>query len=181
MDTKSKRNVAIGLGLPMSLLFIVQHLLMEENPTTTMIISSIVAGLVMGGLSGLLSSWLLARFLKSKFVADGTKMKPEPGETVLFETPANHLKGIKGAGGKLYVTDRRLLFKPHKLNVENHVFELGLTEIKNVSRYKTLGFVDNGLSIATIDNTTERFVVEQVDQWIKHLEEKLLITKSLAT
>ena len=181
MHTKRTRQAGIGFGLAMSVLFILQNLLMDDNATTGRIVVSIIAGLIIGMLSGLSGAWLLARFGKSKFVVDGTRIEIPPGETILLETPAAHFKGIEGVGGKLYLTDRRLVFKSHKLNLQSHLFEIDLTEIKDVNTYRPLGLNNNGLSITTAENNTERFVVEQVDQWVKFLGAQRVTTKSQAT
>ena len=75
---------------------------------------------------------------------------------------------MEGVGGKLYLTNWRLVFQSHKLNIQNHQLSINLMDIQSVGRYKTLGLVNNGLTIVTT-NTTEKFVVEQVNQWIKQL------------
>lgn len=105
-------------------------------------------------------------------MTQATKIVTGPDENILFETPANHFKGIEGVGGKLYLTNKRLVFKSHKLNIQNHELSIQLTDVKNVDRHKTLGLVNNGLTITTIDDKTEKFVVEQVENWIKYLTEK---------
>lgn len=47
-------------------------------------------------------------------------MPIEPGETVVWTRLANHSLGARAVGGKLYLTDRRLLFRPHIL--ERHFY-----------------------------------------------------------
>lgn len=70
------------------------------------------------------------------------------------------------------MTNKRLIFKSHKLNIQNHQLDINLLEINSVDRYNTLGVIDNGLSINTNQNKTEKFVVEQVDEWITQLKDK---------
>ncbi|MGZ5283455.1 MAG: GRAM domain-containing protein, partial [Bacteroidia bacterium] len=94
----------------------------------------------------------------------------QPGENIVFETPANHFKGIEAVGGSLYLTSKRLVFKSHKLNIQNHEFSIDLVEIKSVDRYKSIGLADNGLSIITSKGVTEKFVVEQIEEWVKLLK-----------
>lgn len=153
----------------MTVFFILQNLLTSENHTTNQVIKSIVIGLVTGVLSGVLFGSLTGLFSNSKFVTKATKIETGPDENVLFETPANHCKGIEAVGGKLYLTNKRLVFKSHKLNIQNHELSIPLNEIKDAGRHKTLGIVNNGLTITTIDDNTEKFVVEQVENWIKYL------------
>jgi GRAM domain len=169
MNNKNRFRAGLSFGIAMTVFFIIQNLLTSDNQTSNQIIKSIVVGLIAGAISGVLFGWLMGLFAKSKFVTQTTKIETEQDEHVLFETPANHFKGVEGVGGKLYLTDRRLIFKSHKLNIQAHQLSVNLTDIKHVDRYKTLGVVNNGLSVTTTNNTTEKFVVEQVAEWIKYL------------
>ncbi|ANE53547.1 hypothetical protein SY85_16480 [Flavisolibacter tropicus] len=91
---------------------------------------------------------------------------------MLFETGANHFKGAEGVGGKLYLTNKRLVFKSHKYNIQNHELSMRLSDIDKADRYKTLGIVNNGLAVTTAGGTIEKFVVQQPDQWLSQLTEK---------
>lgn len=42
-------------------------------------------------------------------------MPLDPAETVIWSGLSNHTVGPRAVGGKLYLTDRRLLFRPHIL------------------------------------------------------------------
>jgi hypothetical protein len=172
MNKRNRFRAGLSFGIAMAVFFILQNLLTNDKQATNQIIKSIASGLVAGAISGVLFGWLMGLFAKSKFVTQTTKIETDPDEHILFETPTNHFKGIEGVGGKLYLTNKRLIFKSHKLNVQNHQLSIQLTDVKNVDRYKTLGLVNNGLSITTIDDKTEKFVVEQVENWIKYLTEK---------
>lgn len=100
------------------------------------------------------------------------KIDTQADETILFDTGANHFKGAEGVGGKLYLTTKRLVFKSHKFNIQNHELSISLSDIDKVDRYKTLGLVNNGLSVKTVDNKTEKFVVQKIDEWLNQLTEK---------
>ncbi len=76
---------------------------------------------------------------------------------------------MEGVGGRLYLTNKRLVFKSHKLNIQNHQLSINLIDVIGFNKYKTLGIINNGLSIQTAQNTTEKFVVEQADEWINKL------------
>jgi hypothetical protein len=172
MNKNSRFRAGLAFGILMTIFFILQNLLTSDNPSSIQIIKYIVAGLVGGAVSGFLFGWLIGLFANSKFVDRTTKIETDPGENILLQTPANHFKRIEGVGGKLYLTNRRLIFKSHKLNIQNHLLSINLADIKGFDRYRTLGLINNGLSITTINNTRERFVVEQIDDWIKHLTQK---------
>ena len=172
MNKRNRFRAGLSFGIAMAVFFILQTLLVNDKQATNQTIKSIALGLVAGAISGVLFGWLMGLFAKSKFVTQTTKIETDPDEHILFETPANHFKGIEGVGGKLYLTNKRLVFKSHKLNIQNHQLSIQLIDIKNVDRFKTLGLVNNGLSVITIDDKTEKFVVEQMENWIKYLTEK---------
>ena len=172
MNKRNRFRAGLSFGIAMAVFFILQTLLVNDKQATNQTIKSIALGLVAGAISGVLFGWLMGLFAKSKFVTQTTKIETDPDEHILFETPANHFKGIEGVGGKLYLTNKRLVFKSHKLNIQNHQLSIQLSDIKNVDGFKTLGLVNNGLSVITIDDKTEKFVVEQMENWIKYLTEK---------
>lgn len=169
MDKKTKIRVGLFFGVAMALFFIVRDFFINDDLTARSIIISIVAALIGGAISGLFFAWFMARFANSKSVAQSTKIEIADGETILFETGANHFKGAEGVGGKLYLTNQRLVFKSHKFNIQKHELSIGLRDIAKVDRYKTLGLVNNGLMVTTSENTTEKFVVQQIEEWVTQL------------
>ena len=157
----------------MAIIYILQSLLFADDWTIKNILRATVIGLISGAIAGLIFGWLIGLFADSKFVTKGTEIETGPGETILFETPANHFKGIEGVGGKLYLTNKRLVFKSHKLNIQNHQLSLELTEIENAARRKSAGIINNGISVTTKDKKTEKFVVEQPQKWVEELAQLL--------
>jgi hypothetical protein len=172
MDKKAKIKSGLFFGVAMTIFFILQNLLTRSNLTSKDVIIAIIPGLFGGALSGLLFGWLMGLFANSKRLTKDTKIDTDTDETILFDTGANHFKGAEAVGGKLYLTDKRLVFKSHKFNIQNHELSIGLSDIDKVDRYKTLGLVNNGLSVRTTDNKTEKFVVQQIGEWLNQLTEK---------
>jgi hypothetical protein len=132
-----------------------------------------VVGFISGAISGILFWWLIGVFANSKIVKESTKIETDSDENIVFETPANHFKGLEGVGGKLYLTNKRLVFKSHKYNIQNHELSILLADLKKVDRRKTLGLINNGISIITTDGKTEKFVVEELDKWIEFIRDKV--------
>jgi hypothetical protein len=171
MDKRSKVRLGLYFGIVMTLLFILQELLTHDNLTTKSIMITVISGLFWGALAGLLFGWLMGVFANSKFLTQGTKIDTDANETIVFETRASHFKGAKRTSGKLYLTNKRLVFKFHKSNTQNRELSISLSHINKVYRYKTLGITNNGLAVTT-DNKIVKFAVQQPDQWINQLTEK---------
>lgn len=163
MNSKVKAGLSFGVG--MAVFFIADNLFKSDNLTTKEIFKSVISGLIAGAISGLLFGWMMGKFSRSKFFSD-IKINLDNDERLIFETPANHFKGIEGVGGKLFLTNKRLVFKSHKLNIQNHELSINFSEIMKVDKYKTPGLINNGLSIQTEKQTTEKFVVEKIDEWL---------------
>lgn len=168
MNKKNKIKAGIIFGNIMSIFFILQDLLTGNNISTRHILIMIFSSLVGGALGGLIFGWLIGFFVNSKLLTKGTEISLEAGERILFNTGANQVKGAEAVGGQLYLTNKRLVFKSHKFNFQNAKLSISLSDINKVKRYKPLGIADNGLSI-DMQNHTEKFIVQEPDEWIKHL------------
>lgn len=64
------------------------------------------------------------------------------GEEPLSELRANHFMGIEGRGGTLVVTSRRLLFHPHRYNVQRLPIAIELSRIDGVVPWMTTLRID---------------------------------------
>jgi hypothetical protein len=90
-------------------------------------------------------------------------------EEVLLQSPANHFRGVEGVGGWLMLTDQRLVFQPHSLNVQKAEWSVPLSELIRVEPRRTLGILPNGLRAVTTAGE-ERFVVEDRTPWLREVE-----------
>jgi hypothetical protein len=160
----------VFFGAFMAIFFIVQNLITTDHLTTKEVTFSILSGLLAGAISGLLFGWLMG--LMAKAIIKGIQLVPELNETILFETGANHFKGIEAVGGKLYLTNKRLVFKSHKYNIQKHTLSINRDEIDSVARYKVIGISDNGLLVKTKNGLKEKFVVVQAEEWLHQLEKE---------
>ncbi|MGL4549797.1 MAG: GRAM domain-containing protein, partial [Gemmataceae bacterium] len=123
-------------------------------------------GFVVGSAGGLPFGLLLAAFAawqSSRFTRDVPRSE---GEKLLKQGPANHFRGWEGAGGWLYLTDRRLLFRSHHFNAQNHELSVPLEEILEVETCSTAWVIPNGLRVVTARGA-ERFVVEGRRDWVE--------------
>ena len=67
------------------------------------------------------------------------------------------------------LTNKKLIFKSHKFNIQNHEFSISLEEIVKTNRYKNIG-INNGISIVCKNGKMEKFVVEEPEKWIESLK-----------
>ena len=155
--------IALMLGLSWAVLTVVQDAIMGEGITIRTILTAVVSGLLFGLLfSGLMRYWS-KRMLKKVVVLI------DEDEQVIKEAGANHFKGVEGVGGKLVLTNRRLIFKSHKYNVQNHQEDFSLERMLNLRTQKLLTVYENVIVLQVDDASTHKFVVDEPEDWVKRI------------
>ena len=172
MDKKNQIKAGVIFGSVMTVFFLLQTLFTSHDLDTKHVLIHVIAAVFWGATVGFLYAWSVGKFARSGLIDKQTRITTEPGETILFDTLANHFKSIEGVGGKLYLTNKRLVFKSHKINFQKHQLSINLSDIQKVDRYRPLGIANNGLLIKTANNKTEKFVVEQREEWMDQLTKK---------
>jgi hypothetical protein len=105
----------------------------------------------------------------------GKNIKPElaQNEEIEIEGPANLFLGIEGVGGKLFITNKKVVFKSHKINIQKGQTDIFYENIKEIIKRKTAKIIDNGIRIKTNDGNEFDFVVNEREKWIEKLNEKI--------
>lgn len=88
------------------------------------------------------------------------------GEQILFDVAANLFVGIEGVGGKLKITNQRIHFNSHKLNIQTGTLDIPLSQIAQAKKRNTFGLVPNGMSIITKTGQEFKLVVWKRDRLI---------------
>jgi hypothetical protein len=105
---------AMTFGLPWTISMIIYYSIVKGGLTVSIIISTSFAGLLTGLLFSSSMTYAAKRLVK-KIIVDIAD-----NEIIVKEGGANHFRGKEGVGGKLVLTDRRLIFKSHKFNIQNN-------------------------------------------------------------
>src|SRR5262245_18675273 len=92
------------------------------------------------------------------------------GESVLREGLANLQRGWETVGGRLYLTNERLIFEPHALNLQTQPEELRLSDASVVEKCwtKFLGkipLMPNSLAVHARQVYVLRFVLWRRESW----------------
>ena len=128
-------------------------------------LTALLVGAVSGGLFGM----ALSLFATSGWIERSTKPPLKDGEKIVLEGLANHFQGIEAVGGRLVLTNERVVFKSHSFNIQTHEWSVALPDILETESARTLGVVPNGLLIKVKSGETERFVVNDREEWSKQL------------
>jgi len=102
-------------------------------------------------------AWEHARHWTDVFVPS-THEPSSADEEVVAKFAANLLRGVEGVGGRLIVTNQRLLFEAHKLNLQRAPLEIRLDQISDVAESKIMGLLPNGVTVTCRSGEQHRFV-----------------------
>lgn len=105
----------------------------------------------------------------------GLKNKPvlEPNEGIEIEGPANLFRGIEGVGGKIFLTNKKLIFKSHKINIQKGQTDIEYSTIQKIVKRKTAKLIDNGIRIKTNNGKEYDFVVNERDLWFEKINQRI--------
>lgn len=87
-----------------------------------------------------------------------------PGELLVKQGGANLQRGAEAVGGKLFLTDRRLVFRSHGMNIQNAGVDIPLTDVTGLAKAWTKMFgaiplVPNSIVMHTAAGIDFSFVV----------------------
>jgi hypothetical protein len=86
-------------------------------------------------------------------------MELEAGETVVLEKAANIRKAMEYAGGRVRVTNQRVLLEPHAINLDSQPAAIPLSDIAKVETYSQFGFIPTGVRLTMKDGSQQHFIV----------------------
>ena len=158
-------SMVLSFSIVLYLLDWVFHLLFHSSRQP---LSSILTqGLIFGALMGFFMPFFMRRMVK--------KMYPTlaQAEEIEYQSPANMFKGVEAVGGMLFITNQGLVFKAHKANIQKGQTNIAFAYIEKIEAVKTAKLVDNGLEVIKKDGSDVQFVVEDRDELIAIINEKL--------
>lgn len=93
-----------------------------------------------------------------------------PNETIVKNGAANLQRRIETVGGKLYLTNRRLIFESHAFNVQRGATSIPLGDIASVAKCWTkflnlIPLTPNSLAVTTTQGQEHRLVLFGRDAW----------------
>ncbi len=100
----------------------------------------------------------------------------EAGETIAWQDWANHWQGIRSVGGRLYLTDLRLIFVPTEIEamLRGHGCETRLTSLRGA---RISGMVRT-IGLSRVDGETDRFVVSRREETARLIDRAIKAASS---
>jgi len=103
-------------------------------------------------------------------------MDLKTNEKIIRNGRANHLRASGGIGGKLFLTNQRLFFKPHLFNHDRSEETITLENIKSIVAPHS-DSISKKLAITLNNELIEFFVVGKRREWIKEIEKAVFRVK----
>ncbi|MFB4169299.1 GRAM domain-containing protein [Virgibacillus sp. JSM 102003] len=96
-------------------------------------------------------------------------MELKSNEQIQYDIGTNLKRGLESVGGKLKVTNERLYFKPHAINIKKKELELSMDSITNVKKSKSLGLIPNALTVVVDDGSEYKFVLGKSNEIMNYI------------
>ena len=154
---------ALTFGLPWSISMIIYNLMTEDGPALIIVLSTVIGGLIAGLLFASIMHYAAKRLIKTIIIDTADN------ENIIKEGPANHFKGKEGVGGKLVLTEKRLIFKSHKLNIQNHQDNFDLEQVEKLEAAKTFRLLENRIHLMLSNKEMHKFIVDEPKDWIEQI------------
>jgi len=165
-----KHKLSLGLILLVShfsVTYLMNNVVGTKQSVTEIFFTSLIFSIGMSFIFPLLMRWTGKKL--SKKIDSFLPQIISNDEEIKFQDMANLTKGFEKVGGKLLLTNERLLFVSHKFNIQSGITSINPKEIASVEKVKMMIFFDNGLKINMKDNTSHTFVVNERKTWLEKL------------
>lgn len=164
MFSKEFWIMAMGFGVPMWIIMTLFYGVTDEFSLKALLINFIAFVIIAGPLFATLMI-LFARYSFKKI----TITIPE-NEVLIKEYGANLFRGKEGVGGKIALTDKSVLFKSHKINIQTgetiiNIEDISGYEIKN----RLFNLLKNDITLKTTEKDY-RFIIQGRDEFITELK-----------
>ena len=104
------------------------------------------------------SQWENLKHWTDKIVSPKYQLQ-NPAEEILGKFGANLFRGIEAVGGRIIITNRRLLFESHRVNLQRKPVAIPLDEIAGVEMCRTFRIVPNGMKVRCQSGQLYQFVL----------------------
>ncbi|MEX2349833.1 MAG: GRAM domain-containing protein [Flavobacteriaceae bacterium] len=153
-------------------LTLINLILLNQELSEKLIIKTLIESVVVGISLGLGLPYLMKK-LAPQMIKNVKTPELKETENIIMEGGANLFRNkLIAVGGKLFLSNKRLIFNSHKYNFQMGETSIRIEKIEKITLRKTGRIVDNGLRIETNDNLIFDFVVNDREKWVKKIHEQ---------
>ena len=161
--------LALGTGLLFVLLLWTFDFFSERNMYNLKGLA--IQGIIYGLIFSIFFPYLFGKFALS--FSKKVKIIPNLAskEIIEIEGPASLILGKERVGGKIFLTNEKMIFKSHEFNIQKGQTEIKYSEIIELLKIKMNSFFDNGIRLKTQNEKSFDFIVNERDLWVEKLKE----------
>jgi len=112
------------------------------------------------------NGFIYSRFTRSFKQLQSISLEITSPEVLMLQTPANHLTEDSLVGGKLFLTNQRIIFKPHaSYKLLPQIFCWNLQDIEPHKFYGTIFNAGGEFLMNTKDGASLMFEVDKLREW----------------
>ena len=169
MGLRTKILYAILFGLPYVLVSVSLDTVLGNSLENIprLVIRGLLIGLIVSFTISLISNKLDRKMTRN------VVPKLNDNEKIEIEGPANLYKGVEGVGGKMFLTNQRMIFKSHNYNIQTGQTNIPFMDIEDVIERKLFLIADVGLRVKLKGRKKYDFVVNERNKWIEEINSKL--------
>ncbi|PIE50610.1 MAG: hypothetical protein CSA38_02255 [Flavobacteriales bacterium] len=95
--------------------------------------------------------------------------KLEENEQVKFKGKANFYGGLKSTAGALFLTDKKVIFRSHSLNIQKGQTNINYEDINGIIKRKTSYLIPNKIRVTIKNGQKFDFIVNNQKEWFEKL------------
>ncbi|MBD3630854.1 GRAM domain-containing protein [Cyclobacterium sp.] len=173
-DWKYRLMLAFQMGALYTLGIWAMDYLSADNKVDSLN-SLLFKGLFFGITFSLVFPCLFNALAGKVFAKMGGNIHPvlEATEKIEKEAPATLFKGLEGVGGKLFLTNKRVIFKSHQLNIQRGQTDVDLSSISGIEKRMVNKWGNARMVVQTKDGMEYQLVVYEPELWIVEINERI--------
>ncbi|MDN3689786.1 GRAM domain-containing protein [Cyclobacterium jeungdonense] len=173
-DWKYRLMLAFQMGVLYTLGIWAMDYLSADNKVDSLN-SLLFKGLFFGITFGLVFPYLFNALAGKVFTKMGANIHPvlEPTEIIEKEGPATLFKGLEGVGGKLFLTNKRVIFKSHQLNIQRGQTDIDFSSISGIEKRMVNKRGNARIVIRTKTGKEYQLVVYKPELWNTEINERI--------
>jgi hypothetical protein len=164
MFSKEFWTVAMGFGIPMCILMTLFMGFTGEF-SLKILVANLIGYLIVGG-----PLFAIGMTLSAQYAFEKVTIAIPENETLIKEYGANLYRGKEGVGGKIALTNKSVIFKSHKVNIQTGET---LIPIQDISGFKVKNrifkLLNNEITLSTT-NKDYRFIIQEREEFVEELK-----------
>lgn len=158
------RSQKLKTGIIYGFIFFVLHATLNYWFLEKDISTALIGGSIFGVIMGFFNALFIIRFGVPIKILESISLELEKGEKILFQSAANFITHPVALNGKLFITNKSVVFKHHDATNEEIALCIGLHDIDKLEILKLLFIFDKGVAVHTLSKQEYQFTIDSMKQ-----------------